>query len=98
MADDARPNLFLDACGVVVTPDPDQPGMFLWRRGAEGSDVSFPTERDAAVDAEREMASVVMGSHDISDEEWDDTPVFARVEMARDTFSESAVPSPTARR
>jgi hypothetical protein len=51
--------LLIDACaaiakaeGVTVSPDPDQPGLWLWRDAAgNGSDTSFATKDEAQVNA-----------------------------------------------
>jgi len=33
--------------GYRVSPDPDQPNLWLWRNGSSGSDVSFNSEQEA---------------------------------------------------
>jgi len=47
------------AAGIVVCPDPDQPGLYLWRDGshahAAGAEVSHSSEALAAVDALRAL-------------------------------------------
>ena len=89
---DANAKDFAEVVGYEVREDPDRPGSFLWRNGADGSDQSYATEAKAWDDAAFNAASEVMGHHDLDSEEWDGASHAARMDLAREMVGTTPTP------
>ena len=78
--------------GFEVTPDVDQPGLWVWvlrdeeGKAIEGCDSSFTSEEDAWGDVVSQVIENTMAENNLSSEEWDPIAQARKLYMVRQSY------------
>lgn len=83
--------LLVQAAGIDVVEDCDQPGMFVWL----GAEISYDTKDGAEQAAALEVTRETTGYHDLSQQFWDDLGIEHKVELVHDAY-DTAPPAASA--